>query len=142
MVVATANYRNLPVSPKYSREIAYAIRGKKLVWAIKYLQDVIEGKAWVELRRHKKEVPHHYGKPRRRPVKAARYMLQVLENVKANALYRGADEEKLIITKIIVNRGEHKRPFGIARAFGARFPRVRGRKTHVFIEVSDEVSGE
>jgi len=135
MKEAVARAWNLVISPKYSREVAAAIRGMKLKKALEFLQRVIEKRQPVELRRHKKEVPHHYGKPARYPVKVARAFLEVLKNAKANALYQGMDEEKLYIYRIEAHRGIHKRPWG-ARAVGRA--RKRGRRTNLVVVLREE----
>ncbi len=134
MKEATARAWNLNVSPKYSREIAAAIRGMKLDRAVEFLERVIDRKQPVVLRRHNKEVPHHYGKPARYPVKAAKAVLAVLENARANASYQGMDEEKLVIYRIEAHRGVHKRPFG---AKPLKKARVRGRRTNLVVVVRE-----
>ena len=135
MKEAVARAWNLVVSPKYSREIAAAIKGMKVDKAIAFLERVIEMKQPVVLRRYNKEVPHHYGKPARYPVKAAKAILKVLENAKANALYQGMDEEKLYIYRIETHRGIHKRPWG---AEPLKRARIRGRRTNIVIVLREE----
>lgn len=108
---------NAPVSPKYSREVAVTIKGMTAEKAKKFLEGISEMKTPLILRRFNKEVPHHYGKPSRYPVKVAKQFLKVLENAVANAVYMGADEKDIVIIDAHVSRGQHKRPMG-ARPLG------------------------
>ena len=130
MEEAVARAWNLAISPKYSREIAATIRGMPLKKAKAILERVIEKKQPIVLRKHNKEVPHHYGKPARYPVKAAQHILEVLKNAEANALYKGMDSEKLFIYRIETCRGGPKRPWG-SKALGRA--RKRGRRTNIVV---------
>ena len=131
---AEARLWNVGMSPKYSRELALAIRGKTLVKAQKIIQDIIDMKKPLELKRHNTEVPHHFGKPSRYPVKVAKYFLGLLDNVKANAEYKGADSEKLKIKRIEVYRSFPKRSPG-SKPLGKA--KIRGRRTSVYVVVGD-----
>ncbi|MBR9679734.1 MAG: 50S ribosomal protein L22 [Candidatus Altiarchaeota archaeon] len=134
-MIANARGWHLSVSHKSSREIATAIRGKPLDDAISFVQSVIKKETPVEMKRFNRKVGHKRGKPGRYPVKAAGEMLKILKNVKANAEYKGMELDKLVISRIEVYRGSHKRPYG-ARAF-CKAPKSRGRKANVSLSVEE-----
>jgi large subunit ribosomal protein L22 len=52
---AISSGRNMRCSPKHCREVCNAIRGMMLDKAIELLEDVVEEKAWIPYRRHKKK---------------------------------------------------------------------------------------
>ena len=78
---ATARAWNLNISPKYSREIAANVRGLPVVKALRLLEEVIEMRRPIILRKHNAEVPHHYGRPGRYPVKAVKEFISVIEKI-------------------------------------------------------------
>jgi len=125
---AKAKIKNVYMSPKYSREIAIAIKGMSITKVRKYLQDIIDLKKPVVLRRFNKEVPHHFGKPGRFPQKVARQFNKLIDNGVSNAVYRGADESQLIISDAHVTRGYQKKTPG-AKAIGKA--KQRGRRANV-----------
>lgn len=96
--VARACAKDLNVSWKHCNEVCYAIRGKKVDNAIKYLNEVLERKAFIPMRRYNKGVPHRTGgKPGRYLDKSVKIVTKLLENAKANAEHKGYDGEKLKI---------------------------------------------
>ena len=112
--------RELRISPKAATEICNAIRGMKLPKAKQLLEEVEEKKTSIPYRHYKKEVPHrgHQGfHAGRYPVKAANSIRRLLEQLEANAEYRGLDPEKLKITHAASQRGMKIRKY-IPRAFG------------------------
>jgi large subunit ribosomal protein L22 len=115
----------LRISPKWAVEICREIRGKNLQDAKDFLEDVINMKRPVPLKRHKKGVAHRRGLTKayagRYPVKAAKKILKVLESAEANAEYKGLDTEKLYIRHIAAQRGRIIRGI-IPRAFGRASP--------------------
>ena len=112
--------RELRISPKAATEICNAIRGMKLPKAKQLLEEVEEKKTSIPYRHYKKEVPHkgnqgfHAG---RYPVKAANSIRRLLEELEANAEYRGLDPEKVKITHAASHRGMKLRKY-IPKAFG------------------------
>ncbi|MCS7144998.1 MAG: 50S ribosomal protein L22, partial [Archaeoglobaceae archaeon] len=82
----------IPMSFKKAMEICRALKGKKVPQAIGFLEDVVEMKKPVPLKKHKKKVAHknipgwYAG---RYPQKTAKEILKVLNNLKANAEYKG-----------------------------------------------------
>lgn len=102
---AKASGRDLPISWKKAIIVCDFVRGKKLAWAIRNLKQVEELKMPVPFRKHNKDVAHKPGiGPGRYPAKVSKHIRLVLENAKANALSKGLQEDKLVISKIISNK--------------------------------------
>lgn len=118
---AKAIGKELPISPKFSREICGMIRGMEVTEARKTLEEVMELKRAVPLKRFNKRVSHKPGVgPGRYPQKAASAILDVLEGAVANAEYKGLDAEEMIIATISASQG---------RVVGGYMPRAHGRAT-------------
>lgn len=131
---AKARIRDVNMSPKFSREVAVAIKGMPVDKARRFLEGVVNKETLVVMRRHNKEVPHHKGKPSRYPIKVARKFMELLDNAVANAQYLGADEGKLRVQSVEVYRGTHKRS-PVAKALGRSS--VRGRRASALMVVGD-----
>ncbi|MET1124746.1 MAG: 50S ribosomal protein L22 [Archaeoglobaceae archaeon] len=118
----------MPISFKHAVEICRELRGKRLLDAMRYLEEVIAMKRAVPFRRYKKKVPHRRGLEGwyagRYPQKAAKHILEVLKNLKANAEYKGLDVEKLVITHIQAQKGRVIKRY-MPRAFGRATPRFQ-----------------
>ena len=119
--------REVDVSPKEAREVAEFIKGMSLDKAKSALQEVIEMKRLVPFRRYHKKVAHHkidgfYAG--RYPVKAAKLFLKLLENLEANALYKGFDVSRLVIIHAAAYPGRKLVRY-VPRAFGRRSPKTR-----------------
>ncbi|KAI4836283.1 hypothetical protein MKS88_004073 [Plasmodium brasilianum] len=106
---------DLRVHFKNTYETARAIRRMKLLEAKKYLNDVIEKKRCVPFRRYNggvgrtnqaKEFNHTQG---RWPAKSCKFLLNVLDNVQANAEARNLEVGKLKLIHIMVNRARQGR---------------------------------
>ncbi|SBT79908.1 60S ribosomal protein L17, putative [Plasmodium malariae] len=106
---------DLRVLFKKTYETARAIRRMKLLEAKKYLNDVIEKKRCVPFRRYNggvgrtnqaKEFNHTQG---RWPAKSCKFLLNVLDNVQANAEARNLEVGKLKLIHIMVNRARQGR---------------------------------
>ena len=106
----------LDVSPKHSIAVCSAIRGMRLEKAEAYLQDVIDMKRYIPLRRFNKQVPHRKGgMSGRYHVKASGMMLKLLGSVRANAEQKEMDAERLMIAHAAAQRGpsyQRRRPKG------------------------------
>ena len=123
---AKARMIDVNVSVKDSLEVARFLRGMKLQDAKDYLQKVIEKKAAIPFRRHLDSVSHRKGiGPGRYPVKVSKFMLQLLENVEANAENQDLDTDNLIIHSLIVKKGRTVKKY---------IPRAQGRSTEFFKE--------
>ncbi|TXT53739.1 MAG: 50S ribosomal protein L22 [Candidatus Thorarchaeota archaeon] len=138
---AIASGRNMRCSPKFSREVCKAIKGMMLDKAIDYLEAVIEEKAWVPYRRHKKKRGHHSGMKKwpsgGHPVKPAQMILKIVRNAEANADNKGLDIDRLRVMHAAAHRGRTYKAF-IERAFGRSSPYFENT-THVEI-VLEEVA--
>lgn len=122
---AIASGRNMRVSPKQCREVCKHIQGMMLDKAIDLLELVIEEKAWIPYRRHRKKRGHHSGMKKwpagGHPVKASESILKVLKNAEANADSKGLDIDRLRIAHAATQRGRTYKKF-IERAFGRSTP--------------------
>ena len=125
LIHARASARETDVSPKAAREVCYAIRKMVIPRARTFLANVMSKKNAVAFRRHKTKVGHRSEIPKfhsgRYPVKTAKAILGVLENLQANAEFKGFDTEKLVIVHSAVSRGRRVKG-SVPRAFGRSSP--------------------
>ncbi|WP_440060058.1 50S ribosomal protein L22 [Thermogladius sp. 4427co] len=140
--IAKAVRYDIPVSIKYMREVTAVLRGMKLKKAIELLENVIKLKEPIPFRRyhgkvsHKRGLADKYGWPAGRyPVKAARYLLELLRNVEANAENKGLDADRLVIIHIAAHKGVTLKRY-MPRAFGRATPKFR-RMTNVEVIVKE-----
>ncbi len=118
---AKALGREMPISPKFAREVAGMVRGMKVEDARAALEAVIDKKKAVPLKRYNKRVSHKPGVgPGRYPVKAAKAILGVIDSAASNAEYKGLDVGNMAIATISVSRG---------RVIPGHMPRAHGRAT-------------
>ncbi len=139
--IAKAVIRDAPISFKESYEVCKILKGMMLNDAKNFLRQVIELKEAIPYVRYKLSIAHKKGLAKkwrrwsspigRYPVKVARYMLKLLDNVENNAIVKGLNNEKLKIVHIAAHRGYYLKRW-IPRAFGRVTPRF---KTHTTIEV-------
>ncbi|HID17903.1 TPA: 50S ribosomal protein L22, partial [Candidatus Bathyarchaeota archaeon] len=91
----------------------------------RFLEEITKMKRPVPFKRYKKEVPHRRMDEKwyagRYPVKAAKRILRLLEELEANAEYKGMDAENLVIIHAASQRGRKIRKY-IPRAFGRATP--------------------
>jgi len=107
-----------PISPKFSREIARMIRGKKVSVALKMLEEVAELKRPVPIRRYNTGVAHKAGVgPGRYPQKAAKAFIEAIESAKHNAEYKGLDAENMRLKVIATHLGRTQKG-QMQRAYG------------------------
>ncbi|MGC9072080.1 MAG: 50S ribosomal protein L22 [Acidilobus sp.] len=133
---------DIPLHPKVMTEVARTLKGMRLLEAEEYLRRVIDLKEPVPFRSANKKVPHKRGLADRwgwpvgkYPVKAAKYMLKVLENAANNAENKNLDIERLYIAHIGVHKGiTLKRVY--PRAFG-RADIIRRVRSHVEVIVEE-----
>ncbi len=125
--------RELNISPKASREICLALKGLKLDEAKEFLEAVVDKRVPVPFRRYNKEIGHRRmpfkGYAGRYPVKAARAILRLLEEMEANAEYKGLNVENLHIIHAAAQRGRKVKRY-IPRAFGRSSPKYN-TQTHI-----------
>lgn len=113
--------KEMPISPKDSREVCRMLRGRKVSVAIKMLEEVIDAKRPVPFARYNSGVAHKPGVgPGRYPKKSAEAILKVIESAKHNAEYKGLDSENMKIKVITTNLG---------RVIPGYMPRAYGRST-------------
>lgn len=123
-VSAKALGKELRISPKDSVEICEKIKGMRLAEAQEYLEAVTKKESAVPYSRHDKKRAHRKGAGHDSggyPVKAAGEILDVLENVEANAEYKGLAYENLRIVHASANKGIEFPGFQ-PRAFGRASP--------------------
>ena len=115
---AKAIGKEMPISPKFTREICGLIRGMKVNKAIDTLEGVIALETPVPLKRYNKRVSHKQGVgPGRYPKKAAAAVLGVIKSAVANAEYKGLNTDEMVIRTITASRGRVT-PGHMARAHG------------------------
>jgi large subunit ribosomal protein L22 len=103
--IAKASSLNLAISTKDCIEISNFLRYKPLSFAKAYLEEVVELKKAIPLKRFIRDVGHKKGMSSGRyPVKAAKQFLVLLNSVEANAQFKGLNTSGLKITKLISNK--------------------------------------
>ncbi|MFY9965847.1 MAG: 50S ribosomal protein L22 [Nitrososphaeraceae archaeon] len=122
-----ASIRDKSTSHKHAREIAVAIKGMSIEKARLFLEDVIARKIAVPYRRYNNEVAHRSNIrdgfcSGRYPQKAAKEVLKLLDNLEANAEYKGMDLDALKITSAVVHKGTKIKRF-TPRAMGRSSPK-------------------
>lgn len=138
-LTAIASGRDLRISPKAAREICHHIKGMKLERAKEVLKEVIELKRPIPYMRYRKKVPHRKGvqgfDAGRFPKKSASQILKVLNQVEANAEFKGLYPDRLRIIHIAAHRGRVIRNY-IPRAFGRSSPYFN-HLTHIEVAVEE-----
>ena len=118
---ARAIGKEMPISPKFTREICGMVRGLKVNKAIDTLEGVIALETPVPLKRYNKRVSHKQGVgPGRYPKKAAAAVLGVINSAVANAEYKGLNVDDMVVKTITASRG---------RVTPGHMPRAHGRAT-------------
>ncbi len=108
---ARAHKINLKISVKYATEFGNYFKGKNINKAIKILADIQEKKDHLPLRKYTKKVGHKKGDAKRGtptgryPVKTAKMLQELLEEVKANAENKDLDGDKLKIIHMFSTKG-------------------------------------
>lgn len=133
---AKAMVWNAPISYKKIVELARIIKGMMLKDAKKYLERVAKGLEPVPVRRYSGKQAHHkgladkYGWPAGRyPVKAAKILLKLLDNLENNAEVKGLDVDRLKIIHVAVHKGITLKRW-MPRAFGRSTPKFR-KRSHI-----------
>ena len=109
--IAKAYSTNVPVSLKYATEVARELKGKRVSKAEQFLQNVIDQKQHLPLRRYLRKVGHKPGqaqsftKTGRYPKNCCKAFLSLINSVKSNADYKGLDTESLMIQHIFASQG-------------------------------------
>ena len=122
----------LPISFKQSVEICRFIGNRNVNDAKKMLQNVVEKKSAIPFKRynwdlgHKKKVG-----PARYPEKASVEFIKLIENVEANAQFRGLNTSNLMIAHVSAHKAGKTWHFG-------RQSRRRMKRTNVEIIVEEK----
>ncbi len=140
---AIGSGRDMRISHKAAREICNTINGMKLTRAKEYLEQVALLKVPVPYKRHNGKVAHRHGlgglfkwHSGRFPEKAARSILQVLQNVESNAEYKGLDTERCRIIHAAAQKARIIKRY-IERAHGRSTP-YYNILTHVELVLMEE----
>ncbi|MBI2598500.1 MAG: 50S ribosomal protein L22 [Candidatus Diapherotrites archaeon] len=129
--------KNQPVSLKYSVELNREIKGKRIDKAETFLKNILEKKDFLPLRKYVHNIAHRKGKAKsftktgKYPKRLAKNYLKILENLKANADYKGLDSENLLIVHAFSSQG-------FRRASNQKQGRIGGKRhqsksTHIEI---------
>ena len=134
---AKAMVVNAPISTKWAREVAVAIKGMRLKDAEAYLQRVLEHKDWIPVRRFNKKVAHRRGvkdgiKSGRFMDNTVRYFLRLLRNAEANAAAQGLDVDSVRIIHVDVGKGVRR----LKRQPKGMFRLRRTKSTHIEVVVA------
>ena len=125
LIHVRSSRREVDVSPKAATEVCAFVKGKTLPEAKRLLEEVIAKKRVVPFRKYKKDLGHKSGLEKfyagRYPVKAAKEVLVALENLEANAEFKGFDTDNLVIVHAAAHRGRVVRSH-VPRAFGRSSP--------------------
>ena len=122
----------LPVSFKQSVEICRFIKNKNISDAKEMLQSVVKGKIAVPFKKfdfdlgHKKKIG-----PGRYPKKASEEFTRLIENVEANAQFKGLNTSNLVVAHISAHKA------GKAWHYG-RHSRRRMKRTNIEIVVQEK----
>lgn len=118
-----ASMREKDFSHKHAREIGRAIKGMGVEKARDYLTRVSNLESAVPMRRFNKQVGHRSDPgvmAGRYPQKAARQFILLLDNLEANAEFKGMDLERLRIINVTTHKGTVIKRF---------IPRAQGRSS-------------
>ena len=136
---AIASIRDARSTPKKTREVCHAIKGKNLQKAKDYLERVLAFKEPIPFKRHKGHQAHRKGTafgPGRYPVKSVQVVLSLVKDVENNAEYKGLDIDKCRIIHCAVGKGRIYKKY-IPRGFGRSSPYYTHR-THIEIAIVEE----
>jgi large subunit ribosomal protein L22 len=113
--MARSNGQNLSISLKKAVETLREIRGKKVSFAIKYLEGVINKETVVPYRRYRAEMAHKKGKGIDTggfPVSVAKEVLRLLKSAQKNALEKELSEENLYVISASARKGPSRYHYG------------------------------
>ncbi|MEM4662577.1 MAG: 50S ribosomal protein L22 [Candidatus Diapherotrites archaeon] len=138
---AKALLKNRPISLKYATEICREIKGLPVEKAEKILNEIIQMKRYLPLKKYHKKVPHRKGKALsgqkagRYPINACKAFLELISYAKANAENKGLDLEKLIIKHVFACQGYRR--FSIQPKGRIAGKRRRKKSTHIEIVLQE-----
>lgn len=130
--MARAKGNALPISFKQSVEICRFIENKNVNNAKKILQKVIEGRSAIPFRRYNRDLSHKKKiGPARYPKKASEEFIRLIENVEANAQFKGLNTSKLVIAHISAHKASKTLHFG-------RKSRRKMKRTNIEVVVEEK----
>ena len=122
----------LPISFKQSVEICRFIERKNVNDAKKMLQNVAEKKSAIPFKRYNWDLGHKKKiGPARYPEKASKEFIKLIENVEANAQFKGLNTSNLIIAHVSAHKSGKTWHFG-------RQSRRRMKRTNIEIVVEEK----
>lgn len=126
----------LPISFKQSVEICGFIKNKNVNDAKKLLQDVIEKKIAIPFRRYNWDLGHKKKTgPARYPERASKEFIKLIEDVEANAQFKGLNTSNLVIAHIATHKAAKAWHYG-------RKTRRKMKRTNVEIVVEEKSKSE
>ena len=132
--MARAKMTNVVVSPKDSREVSAALRGKSVAAGLALLADVKEKKRAIRYTRYNSESAGHRTSvpgPGRYPLKAAIAFEELLRSARANAEFKDLEPELLRIVHIKADQAAT--PFRYGRHRGRQ-----GKRAHIEVIVRED----
>ncbi|MCX8147623.1 MAG: 50S ribosomal protein L22 [Candidatus Woesearchaeota archaeon] len=130
--IAKAYGRDLSISTKKSVEICRNIKGMKLEKAKKYLEDVINMKRAVAMKRYIRDTAHKKGMASGRyPVKTAKEILKIIESAEENAKNQGLETKNMVV-HILANKAARPWHFGRKR-------RQKMKRTHIQVVLQEKI---
>ncbi len=138
---ARAYSANAGVSIKYATEICNQIKGKPLNKAEAFLGRIASHEEFLPLRKYSKKVAHRKGESKsgvkagRYPEKTCKAFIGLLGSVKANADFKGLDQEKLQIVHAFASMGFKRSSFQSKGRIGGK--RRRKKSTHIEVIVRE-----
>ena len=122
----------LPISFKQSVEVCAFIKNKNVNYAKKILKNVIEKKIAIPFRRYNWDLSHKKNiGPGRFPEKVSKELLKLIDNVEANAQFKGLNTSNLIISHISTHNAGKTWHYG-------RKTRRRMKRTNIEIVVEEK----
>ncbi len=123
--------KDLSISTKFTIETCNLLRNKDTKKAKKILDNIVNMKQAVPLLRFNKDVAHKPGiASGRYPVNIAKTLLKLINNVEANAQFKGLNTNNLQIIHIAAHKASEPFHFG-------RHRRRKMKRTHVEIVVKE-----
>ncbi len=98
----------MSVSLKHVHEIMEAVKSKNVDEALKYLQTVVEKKNFVPFKKYPSK-GHKHGVSAGFPQKSTKMVVELLDELKANAKNIGAETDKLTISSYDLGKGRYPR---------------------------------
>lgn len=97
---AAARAEDIDASYKDLAQVCGRIRGRRIVWAIGFLERAAEGSVPVYYATHNKKLGHRRelgGRKGRYPVKAAGLVLKALQSARSNGVFKGLGDDMVVV---------------------------------------------